>query len=222
MRPIDSGRRPVAADRPVAVTAGRFREDTMTDPGNPSPRTPDDRPEAAAQAAPAAPGAQPSPPAPGSGAPHPGYAAPPQGYPAPAQGYAAPGQGYTGPPQGYAAPNQAYAAPGQGYGRQPGSGDGRGLGIVAIVVGIVPVLIGGIQPFVLQAIYRSGGITAVELISFGGSLLSLLLAAAAILLGAFAARRPGSTLLGGIGIGLGVGTVISVLLSFLASVAAYV
>jgi hypothetical protein len=184
----------------------------MTDPGTPPPATPDAGAQPAATPQPAA--QQPA------AAPQPGYAAPPQVYPAPGQGYGAPGQGYPAPGQGYATPGQGYG-PGWAASARP-AGNGRGLGIAALIVGLAPVLLGGIEAFFIQAAYRSLGYASVEAVLLVTSVLTLLLAAGAIVMGALAVRRAGGAVLGGIGIGLGGAAALGVILSFLTSLTLYV
>ena len=94
---------------------------------------------------------------------------------------------------------------------------GRGLGILAIVLGLIPVVFGSILPFTYSSLYSTFASAGLGLLTGASSLLTLILGAAAIVVGAIAARRSGGAIPGGIGIGLGAGLVLSTLLSFVVS-----
>ena len=113
-------------------------------------------------------------------------------------------------------PSGAYPAPAP----RPAS-SGRGLAIVAVVVGAIPVLFGAVWPVLTVQLYRAAPTPDLLGLFTGGiALVECVLGALAVILGAVAVRRsPASRLLGGIAIGLGGATVVGTVLGFLSSAA---
>lgn len=140
------------------------------------------------------------------------------GAPPPARPQQAPGH----PPGADYQPPQA-----AGYGRSPyspfGAGDAAGesaarnpLGLVSVIVGAVPLLLGLIGPFLPLAIMSAGnyGLYSVVIAVLNG--VGLVMGIAALVIGVVAITRKGlPKALAGIGVGLGIAAVWGGLTAFL-------
>lgn len=215
----------------------------MTDPtvpGSPEP-TPQPAPQQPGAPQPPATPQEPATPQPPAGPPHPAAPQPaPQFSAAPQPPYTAPqsdAQNAQQPPVGaqppygqpqygqppYGQPPQPY--PGQPY-AQPAqyaapSASGRGLGVMALIIGLLPAIFGAFLPLVYSSIYASLGYPQVGLLTGVSSLISVAVGTTAVILGAAAVRRRGPGLVpGAIGIGLGIAVLVSTLLGMLVSFAA--
>ncbi|MDJ1114212.1 hypothetical protein [Microbacterium dauci] len=175
----------------------------MTDP------TSDPQPQPYAQPTP--PHAYGQPPAQPYGQQPPQYPAqPPYGQP-PAVAHTQYGQ----PPQPY--PGQPYAAAPH---HPAPAASGRGLGLMALIVGLLPAIFGAFTPLLYSTYYATFAYAQASIISGISSFAALLVGSAAIILGAVATRRRGPGLLpGAIGIGLGIAVVVSTVMGFLVSFA---
>ncbi|WP_218054097.1 hypothetical protein [Microbacterium sp. 3J1] len=167
--------------------------------------------------------------------------------PAPGQPYAQPGQPYTQPGQPYGAqpgqpygaqpghpygaqpgqPGQPYGAqPGQPYGAQPGTygpaspapvSAGNPVGRTAFLVTVIAVGVGLVGQFLLQLLYASIGFQALSGVSSILEFLVFVGAAAGLVLGIAALRRPAPHLLAAIAIGIAGSTLAGTLVSVLSS-----
>ncbi len=95
---------------------------------------------------------------------------------------------------------------------------GRGLAVAAVIVGAVPILLGGLWPAVSISLYTSSNYTLAGVVNAAFALFTCLISAVAIVLGIIAARRDAADrLLGGIAIGLGAAQLVGTVLSFASS-----
>jgi hypothetical protein len=133
--------------------------------------------------------------------PHPGQ--PPQPHPGqPPQPH--PGQPYTAAPQ--------HPAP---------AASGRGLGVMALILGLLPAIFGAFTPLLYASAYATFAYSQIGLLTGASSLLAFAIGTTAVILGAVAVRRRGPGLVpGAIGIGLGIAVLVSTLLGLLVSFAA--
>lgn len=95
---------------------------------------------------------------------------------------------------------------------------GRGLAVAAVIVGAVPILLGGLWPAISISLYTSSNYTLAGVVNAAFALFTCLISAVAIVLGIIAARRDAADrLLGGIAIGLGAAQLVGTVLSFASS-----
>ncbi|MFI8632802.1 hypothetical protein ACIGEP_09430 [Microbacterium sp. NPDC077663] len=107
--------------------------------------------------------------------------------------------------------------PQQPYGAAA-SASGRGLAVAAVIVGAVPILLGGLWPAISIQLYTSSNYTFAGVVNAAFALFTCLVAAVALVLGILAARRHvGGRLLGGIAIGLAAAQIVGTVLSFASS-----
>ena len=148
----------------------------------------------------------------------------------PGQPYTQPGQPYTQPGQPYAQPGQPYAQPGQPYGSGPYAPHDGGapyspppartsesLGRLALILAACAVGGGLLLQMLVQLLYPTIGY---ELVGQASSLLGFVVfagAAAGLVLGIAALRRPGRHLLAAIAIGVAGNTLVGSIGSFLSS-----
>lgn len=129
-----------------------------------------------------------------------------------------PQQGYWQQPQGYGQQPPSHPGAQPQYGGQPHYGQpaptaGRNpMGLASLIVGAVPSVLGIVFLIAQAAVFRSGETEALGAISGLNSVLSAILALAAIVLGIVAVTRRGlSKTLAAAGIALGAATLVSVL-----------
>ncbi|MDT0182049.1 hypothetical protein Q9S36_17870 [Microbacterium sp. ARD31] len=95
---------------------------------------------------------------------------------------------------------------------------GRGPAVAAVIVGAVPILLGGLWPAISIQLYTSSNYTFAGVVNAAFALFTCLIAVVALVLGILAARRHvAGRLLGGIAIGLGAAQLIGTVLSFASS-----
>jgi hypothetical protein len=156
--------------------------------------------------------------------------APPQYPQPPAQPYGQqPSQYPAQPPYGQppAAPQPPYGQPPQPYPGQPyaaaphhpaPAASGRGLGVMALILGLLPAIFGAFTPLLYASAYASFAYSQIGLLTTGSSLLALVVGTTAVILGAVAVRRRGAGVVpGAIGIGLGIAVLVSTVLGLLVS-----
>ena len=103
------------------------------------------------------------------------------------------------------------------YGARPPA-RGRGLAVAAVIVGAVPILLGGLWPAISISLYTSSNYTLAGVVNAAFALFTCLISAVAIILGIIAARRDAADrLLSGIAIGLGAAQLVGTVLSFASS-----
>ncbi len=103
------------------------------------------------------------------------------------------------------------------YGARPPA-RGRGPAVAAVIVGAVPILLGGLWPAISISLYTSSNYTLAGVVNAAFALFTCLISAVAIVLGIIGARRDAADrLLGGIAIGLGAAQLVGTVLSFASS-----
>lgn len=107
--------------------------------------------------------------------------------------------------------------PSQPYASAPPT-PGRGLAIAAVIVGAVPILLGGLWPAISIQLYTSSNYALAGIVNAAFALFTCAIAVVALILGIIAARRgPATRLLGGIAIGLGAAQIVGTVLSLASS-----
>lgn len=94
----------------------------------------------------------------------------------------------------------------------------RGLAVAAVIVGAVPILLGGLWPAISIQLYTSSNYTLAGVVNAAFALFTCIIAVVALVLGILAARRHvAGRLLGGIAIGLAAAQIVGTVLSFASS-----